>query len=137
MPIPINSDLYEKVKKSANKKFKSKSGIYRSSWIVKEYKKKGGKYKGTKPKKSGLKRWYKEKWVDLNRPIRKNNKIIGYKKCGRKSTKKTKGGKYPLCRPSKRITKKTPKTYKELGKKRIKTAKKRKSKIKHKGNIKF
>ena len=46
MPEPINKSLYEKVKKSANKKFSSKTGIYKSSWIVKEYKKRGGKYKG-------------------------------------------------------------------------------------------
>ena len=29
-------DLYNYVKELANKKFKSPSGIYRSSWIVKE-----------------------------------------------------------------------------------------------------
>ena len=136
MPTPINKDLYERVKKSANNKFQSNSGIYRSSWIVKEYKKRGGKYRGSKPKKSGLKRWYKEKWIDLNRPIRKDGKIVGYKPCGRKSTKK-KSKKYPLCRPSKRISKQTPKTYKELGKKSIRKAKTKKSKVKHKSNIKF
>ena len=133
MAVPINKDLYDKVKKEANKKFKSPSGIYRSSWIVREYKKRGGKYKGTKPTNKGLKRWYKEDWVDLNRPIYKNKKIVGYKPCGRKSTSK----KYPLCRPSKRISKKTPKTYKELSKGSIKSAKRAKSKIQHKGNIKF
>lgn len=136
MTTPINKELYEKVKKEASRKFISNSGIYRSSWIVREYKKRGGKYKGSKPKKTGLKRWYKEKWVDLNRPIYKDGKIVGYKPCGRKSTKKS-TKKYPLCRPSKRVTSKTPKTHKELSKKQIKSAKKRKSTIKHKGNIIF
>ena len=134
MPEPIHNTLYEKVKQEATRKFASKSGIYRSSWIVREYKKRGGKYKGSKPtKKGGLKRWYKEKWVDLNRPIYQHGKIVDYEPCGRTSTSQ----KYPLCRPTKRITKKTPKTYKELSKRSIKQAKKRKSTIKHKGNIRF
>jgi hypothetical protein len=132
---PIDKKLYSRVKSLANKKFKSPSSIYRSSWIVKEYKRLGGKYKGKSSQKSGLKRWYKEKWVDLNRPITNSKgKIIGYKSCGR-SSKNIK--KYPLCRQSKKITSKTPRTYKELSKKSIKKAKKDKSKIKHSGNIQF
>ncbi len=131
MPVPTNKKLYNYIKKLANKKFKSPSGIYRSSWIVREYKKRGGKYTGTKSKKRGLTRWFREKWIDLKRPIRNSrNKIIGYRKCGRKKIK----GKYPLCRPSKRITSKTPKTYKELSKKSIKRAKKIKKNYKY---IKF
>ena len=138
MPEPIDKKLYNQVKELASKKFKSKSGIYRSSWIVKEYKNRGGKYKGSKNSKKGLSRWYKEDWIDLNRPIRNSRKqIIGYKKCGRKSLKSKKSGKYPLCRPSKRITSKTPKTYKELSKKSIKHAKKLKSKYKGSKNIRF
>lgn len=136
MPEPINKKLYEEVKAEASKKFKAPSGIYRSSWIVREYKKRGGKYKGKKSSKKGTTRWYKEKWVDLNRPIRKNGKIVGYKPCGRKSANK-KSGKYPLCRPSKRVSKKTPKTYKELSKKSIRKAKHKKSQVKHKSNVKF
>ncbi len=122
MPVPKNKKLYNHVKKLANKKFKSPSGVYRSSWIVREYKKRGGKYIGRKSKNRGLQRWYREKWVDLKRPIRSKRK--GYHKCGNVN------GKYPLCRPSKRITSKTPKTYKELSKKSIKKA------IKNKKNYK-
>jgi hypothetical protein len=133
--IPEDQQLYNKVKRMADKIFESKSGIYRSSWIVKEYKKRGGKYIGNKPKISGLKRWYKEKWVDLNRPIKKNNKIIGYESCGRQSIKK--GDTYPLCRPTYRINSKTPKTYKELSKKSIQKAKKEKSRVKGIKNIQF
>ena len=68
---PKDIELYTYVKKLANKKFKSPTGVYKSSWIVKKYKELGGKYKETSksPKLSGLKRWYKEKWVDINRPI--------------------------------------------------------------------
>lgn len=138
MPVPKNKKLYNSIKTMASKKFKSKSGIYRSSWIVNEYKKRGGQYIGSKPRNSGLKRWYKEKWVDLNRPIRNSRgKIVDYEQCGRKSTRTKSNQKYPLCRPSKRITSKTPKTYKEISKKRISNAKIQKSKVKGKKNIIF
>lgn len=136
---PLNKSLYKYVKRLADKKFLSKTGIYKSSWIVREYKKRGGKYKGKKPsyKSPGLKRWYKEKWVDLNRPIKNSKgKVIGYKSCGRTSVKKNKD-KYPLCRPMKKITSKTPKTVKSLSKRSILKAKKKKSKLKHKGNVQF
>lgn len=135
MPEPVNKKLYEKVKKLATKKFQSKTGIYRSAWLVKEYKKRGGKYSGKPSKSSGLKRWFKEDWVDLNRPVKKNGKIVGYHKCGRKSVR-TKS-KYPLCRPSKRITSKTPRTYKTISKSSIRKAKKDKSKIKGSKNVQF
>ena len=139
---PKDKKLYNYVKQLANKKFLSKTGVYKSSWIVREYKKRGGKYSGKKSTKkrsklSGLKRWYKEKWVDLNRPIKNSKgKIVNYKSCGRKSARKS-NGKYPLCRPSKRINYKTPKTYRQISKKSIKKAKKEKSKKRNYGNIKF
>lgn len=133
--MPIDKDLYKKVKKMADKRFLAPTSIYKSSWIVKEYKKRGGKYKGKKSNSKGLKRWYKEEWVDLNRPIKKNGKVIGYRKCGRKSIKS--GEKYPLCRPRKRVTSSTPRTVKEISKKSINRAKREKSKIKHTGNVQF
>lgn len=126
--------LYKKIKKLADKKFQSSTGIYKSAWIVKEYKKHGGKFKTKKQKNSNLNRWFKEKWVDLNHPIKKNGKIIGYKSCGRKNMSNKI---YPLCRPTYRISKKTPKTYKELSKKSINRAKRDKSKLKWRGNIQF
>jgi hypothetical protein len=132
--------LYKQVKKEADAKFETKTSIYKSSWIIREYKKRGGEFEGPKPKKSGLKRWYKENWVDLKRPIRNSvGKIIGYHKCGRKSVKSKDKSKdknkhngngndiaYPLCRPSKKITSKTPRTYKEISKQSITKAKREK-----------
>jgi hypothetical protein len=132
--LPLNKTLYDKVKKKADIKFLAKTSIYKSSWIVKEYKKLGGKYSGEKSKKHGLLRWYKEEWIDLNRPIKKNGKTIGYKKCGRYSTK---NNLYPLCRPLKRISKDTPKTLNELSKNTISKAKKIKNKLKENGKVKF
>lgn len=140
MPEPIDTQLYNRVKKLADKRFESKTGVYKSSWIVKEYKRLGGKYRGERKEDSGLKRWYKEKWVDLNRPIRdKAGKIIGYEECGRKSILKKSGKKqkYPLCRPQKRVTFATPKTVSELTESSIKKAKKDKAKVRESANIKF
>jgi len=140
MPEPTNKKLYNQIKKMADDKFASKSGIYKSSWIVNEYKKRGGMYSGTRPRKSGLKRWYEEEWVDLNRPIRKGGKIVGYEQCGRTGSNQRTGRKspkYPLCRPTYRITEDTPRTYKELSKKSISKAKRDKAKIEGSGNIQF
>ena len=57
--------------------------------------KKGGSYQG------GLRRWFKEKWVDVKTG----------KPCGRSGKEKSKRG-YPYCRPSKRVSSKTPATSK-------------------------
>jgi hypothetical protein len=113
MAIPLDSKLYKRVKNDANEKFVETTSAYKSMWISREYKKRGGVYSGKKESSKGLKRWVDEKWVDLKRPIKGvNGKIIGYEKCGRTS----KDQEYPLCRPSKRISNKTPKTYKEISK---------------------
>lgn len=64
MPQPKDAKLYAKVKKLADHKFSSNSGIYKSSWIVREYKRQGGKYIDSKHQRTGLKRWFKEEWVD-------------------------------------------------------------------------
>ena len=53
-------------------------------------------------KGAALKRWFKEKWTDQNGNA-----------CG---SKKTKGVK--KCRPSKRVSKKTPVTWKGVGKRK-------------------
>ena len=61
-----------------------------------------------------LKRWFKEKWVDVKTG----------KDCGR--GKDEKGRPYPACRPSKRVSSKTPKTTKEMSsreKRRFKASK--------------
>ena len=48
-----------------------------------------------------LTRWFKENWVDV-----KTGKPCGRKKGERRG--------YPACRPSKRVSSKTPKTTKEM-----------------------
>lgn len=125
--IPTNITLYKKVKKEADNKFLAPTSVYKSAWIIKQYKQRGGTFHDKKPDhEQGLTRWFREKWVDINR---KNEP------CGR--AKATLQGVYPLCRPSVRINKQTPKLVSELSKENISKAKKEKQKVKQTKNIKF
>ena len=123
---PSNPKLYAKVKAEADAKFLAKTSAYKSAWIVREYKKRGGRYDEAKPSQTtGLTRWFKEKWVDLNRPG---------EVCGR--PRATTKGTYPLCRPSVKVTDATPKLAKDV--KNVKDkVNKEKQKLKHKGRVKF
>ena len=112
MPEHTNKKLYAK----ARAKYSSmKHSAYKSSLVVKEYKKLGGKYSGTKPKTTGLTRWHKEDWRTQD---------------GKKTYEGKKG---KIFRPTKRITNKTPTTMKELTpaqKKKAIKEKKEKGKVK-------
>ena len=51
MAIPTNKSLYDKVKAEAKRRFKVWPSAYGSGWLVREYKKRGGKYsEGSKSK---------------------------------------------------------------------------------------
>jgi len=100
----LNPTLYAKAKA----KYKNmKHSAYKSGLVVKAYKEMGGKYGGKKPTKKGLSRWFKEKWRT-------------------QTGKKTYQKRGDVFRPTKRITKKTPTTYKELTKSQIQRAMKEK-----------
>ena len=108
MSKPTDSVLYNQVK---NKIIKSnpKNSAYRSGLIVKDYKdalkkKSPNKkpYTGTK-QKEGLTRWFLEDW-------RNQKGGIGYSNKG------------DIYRPTKKIRNKTPATFGELSKTRIKKA---------------
>jgi len=88
MPKPRNAKLYAWVKKYADRIYK-KTSAYKSGFIVRRYKSLCGTYEDDgKPR--NLARWYKEKWEDVAK--------IGY----------------PVYRPTRRISKKTPLTKKEI-----------------------
>jgi hypothetical protein len=126
----VDIPLYNRVKQEADKKFQAKTGIYKSAWIVREYKKRGGLYTGKKNKNQGLLRWFREDWVDISKP--------GLPACGRVSATQ---GDYPLCRPKYRITKDTPKTVSEVQKtlspKEIQKRVTLKRRVQWKKNVKF
>ena len=69
-----------------------------------------------------LNRWFKEKWVDVSR----KDKDGKHPPCGRSKAKKGSKG-YPKCRPSVRVSSKTPKTSGEMtsGQKQAATKRKR------------
>jgi len=88
MPIPTNPELYKKVKAYADTIY-VKPSAYKSGFIVKKYKELGGEYIDDKKPKD-LKRWFKEDWKDVG------------------------GLDYPVYRPTKKVSKKTPLTPDEI-----------------------
>lgn len=122
---PTNPDLYAAVKRNAHAKFLAPTSAYKSAWIVREYKKRGGTYSGGTSPKTGLKRWFLEKWID----------VATGRQCGRR----TSGGKgpYPLCRPSVRVTGNTPATVHELDTAKLRKAYGLKQLARHRGRVRF
>jgi len=107
-PVPLNKSLYDKVLKEAREKFKSFPSLYASSWITREYKKRGGEYDIPKTKSGGkINQWFKEKWIQIIPYLTKGEKI----ECGNPN-KLTKA-----CRPFKRVNSTTPPTIQEIVKK--------------------
>ena len=81
------------------------------------------KKSSTRRVKGGLTTWLEEKWVDVKTG----------KPCGRSQAEKKRRG-YPACRPTKRVSSKTPKTLGEMTaaeKARFKREKTGKTKIKY------
>lgn len=95
----VNKDLYARVSYARRKVNKGRTSAYSSAQLVQVYKKLGGKYRGKKDKDEGLEKWFDEDWVDLNRPIKKNGRVVDWKKCGRKQQTFTDADDYPKCVP--------------------------------------
>jgi hypothetical protein len=76
---------------------------------VKTYKERGGTYIGKENKSSGLNRWLRETWLN-------SRGEVGYKY------------KNDVYRPTVRVNKDTPTTFKELTEKEIKDARREKAK---------
>ena len=114
-PEPVDKNLYEKVKKEAKRKFTAFPSAYASAWIVREYKRRGGTYKGRKQEDEGLRRWFKERWINLC-------ELPEIVPCGRPSREvsiEEWRKEYPYCRPMVRVSKKTPKEAGKLSPKEI------------------
>jgi hypothetical protein len=113
MSVPSDCNLYNKITNKVKKNI-PKHSAYRSGHIVKQYKLAFSKkypnrspYKGNRTKKKGLSRWFKEEWTN-------QRGTVGYKY------------KSDVYRPTKRVTKKTPITFKELNPIQLKTARNKK-----------
>lgn len=64
-----NVSLHDSVKKDADKKFGSKNSYVKNLWILREYRKRGGKssYKGKKPSNKNIQKQIKaSSEVDIN-----------------------------------------------------------------------
>ena len=100
----MDKKLWEKATNIVTKSYGKKTSAYRSMAISKKYKELGGKYDGRKDDSKGVTRWLNEEWIMVIPYVTNKQKIP----CGSKDRRKH------ACRPSKRITKKTPLTIQEL-----------------------
>lgn len=112
MSVPVDKELYDTIKKKVWKQYE-KPSAYRSGALVKEYRKQFKEKYGDKPaykgeKKGNLKRWFSERWVNQRGET-------GYKY------------KSDVYRPTIRVSKKTPMTFAELGKEKIRKARRKKA----------
>ena len=88
---PTNPKLYEEVKEDVYEKIPQHS-LYRSAQLVKEYKKRGGKYKGSN--KDNIGKWFKQDWISLNDFVRGDIRECGDSKADEYNEK-------VVCRPIK------------------------------------
>lgn len=94
-PRPRDAKLYAAIQTQAKRKFVWPS-IYANSWVVREYKRQGGRYAPTcaasRQARQGLRKWFDEEWVDLSRPLGPGR----WAACGRPTAGKRA---YPKCVP--------------------------------------
>jgi hypothetical protein len=81
----VSKELHAEVKAAAQRKFKIYPSAYANAWMVREYKKRGGKFRN-----DGLDKWFKEKWVRMS----SSGRILG--PCGDRSEGEGK----PKCLPA-------------------------------------
>lgn len=99
---PLDEELYEQVKTEAKQRFAVWPSAYASGWLVREYKRRGGRYADDQynvqhAQPTGLTKWFGEEWVDISRPIYdKHGELVGYEPCGRPHSSQVN---YPKCRP--------------------------------------
>lgn len=80
--------LYDRVVAEAKRKFEVWPSAYASGWVTQEYQRRGGAYRGERPRGGGLAQWFGEEWVDVCTP--------NLQPCGRRADDDRR---YPKCRP--------------------------------------
>jgi hypothetical protein len=113
MEKAVNKQLYQEVKDYIYAKI-PKHSAYRSGHVIKEYKRRGGKFRDD-GKERKLSRWFNEKWKDVN--------------------PNTTRGSYPVYRPTVRINKRTPLTLREIDREDLIKQSRRKQVIKGSRNL--
>jgi len=124
MPTPKDQSLYNEARNFIMSKYK-KNSAYASGATVKQYKQQFKKKYGseTNPylddgKTKNLKRWFEEKWIDIN-------PLLGI----------TNDSAYPVFRPTKRVSSKTPTIFQEIPKDNLKEQYKLKQQYKGERNL--
>lgn len=89
-------------------------GAYHSSMLSRMYKSAGGRYSPEHPssRPTGITRWHAEKWIDICRSDPPRTMVP----CGRSDPSVSSSSRYPVCRPSVRVSRETPTTYEEMDK---------------------
>ena len=125
---PTNPKLWAQSLAWARSRYDVCPSAYCNAAAAKRYKSKGGGWRKVKKSTNeseesvneDLKRWFKEKWVDVSK------KVDGkHPPCGRKDAD---GKAYPKCRPSKKVSSETPKvasSYSKEDKKKMTQQKRR------------
>jgi glutaredoxin len=125
--VPVDKKLYNDVKKEAKKRFKVWPSAYASGWLVKEYKKRGGKYKVEKsPKRKSKSRRRKSPKRKSKSRRRKSPKRKS--KSRRRKTSKRKSKSRRRKTPKRKSKSRRRKTPKRKSKSRRRKTPKRKSK---------
>ena len=124
MPLPIDQNLYQEAKDFIMSKYK-KNSAFASGAVVKQYKQQFKKKYGedTPPYSDdgapkNLKRWFQEKWVDVNPVLGIHNDSA-----------------YPVFRPTKKVNSKTPTIMQDIPVARLKEQAKLKQKYKGEKNF--
>lgn len=161
MSRPLDRRLYEQVKREVKQRVSVWPSAYASGQLVREYKKRGGRYassssvssaekrsRGHRNARSGytrstnarsrkgsgsgnLGRWFKEEWVNVCEKDSRGR----YKRCGSYSSRGRSLSRYPYCRPLRRVSAETPRTVGEMSKSELSSMcqKKRRSMVRSGG----
>jgi len=116
-PEYLDKEIYKRAKKIIDNQYK-KHSAYKSMQLVKKYKDLGGRISGKA--KGGTTRWNEEKWKNLSSVALGLSTIANAPKCGVKHAKQ--GNNKSICRPTVKVSSKTPKLAQAYTKSQIKKA---------------
>ena len=95
----LDRALYEEIYTRLKRNLRGRRwGAYTSGRLVQEYKARGGRYRGGQGATKGLSRWFREKWID----------VCTGQPCGRRRGKRSRSRPFPYCRPTVRVSSRTP-----------------------------
>ena len=104
MSRPLDQRLYDEVVRDVRRRVSSWPSAYASGQVVREYKRRGGRYEGSRRRDASLSRWFKEDW----RNVCERDSSGSYPTCDAGSRR------MPYCRPTVRVSKRTPRTVDEM-----------------------